>query len=227
MEPRREELLQLVIEKHIATAEPVGSRFLVDEVGFDWSEATVRNELRALEEEGFLTHPHTSAGRIPTEKGYRYYLDKIDWSKTTQGKREAAIIDAASDGILDKEMLGKNMAKAVSGLSGELAIIAFTPDKFYYTGLSHLFSKPEFGELSHVAKLSQVFDHCEESIAKFYKVITTTPTIYVGNEQPFGAILSSLSFSFNEGKSLFALLGPMRMDYKRNFGLLKKIATIL
>ena len=66
METRQQQLLNLVIENHIATAEPVGSKFLVSEGNLDWSEATVRNELRILEEEGYLTHPHTSAGRIPT-----------------------------------------------------------------------------------------------------------------------------------------------------------------
>ena len=81
MNTRQEQLLTLVIEKYIATAQPIGSKVLVSEAGLDWSEATVRNELRELEEMGYLTHPHTSAGRIPTEAGYKYYIEKTDWEK--------------------------------------------------------------------------------------------------------------------------------------------------
>jgi heat-inducible transcriptional repressor len=60
LEERQQKLLELVIEQYVATAEPVGSRFLVEVGGLDWSEATVRNELRTLEEAGYLTHPHNS-----------------------------------------------------------------------------------------------------------------------------------------------------------------------
>lgn len=88
LEERQQKLLELVIEQYVATAEPVGSRFLVEVGGLDWSEATVRNELRTLEEAGYLTHPHTSAGRIPTIDGYRFYIDTISPEKLKVSKAE-------------------------------------------------------------------------------------------------------------------------------------------
>ena len=69
METRKRELLKLIVENYIETAEPVGSKFLIQRGNISVSAATVRNEMHELEREGYLTHPHTSAGRIPTELG--------------------------------------------------------------------------------------------------------------------------------------------------------------
>ena len=74
---RQRELLRAVIREYIATAEPVASAALVRRYGFDVSSATIRNELAALEEMGLLTHPHTSAGRVPTDLGYRYFIENL------------------------------------------------------------------------------------------------------------------------------------------------------
>src|SRR4029077_10037384 len=77
LENRKRKLLQAVIYQYIRTAKPVGSQVIVDKYNFGLSTATVRNLLSDLEKEGFLTHPHTSAGRIPTDKGYRFYVDSL------------------------------------------------------------------------------------------------------------------------------------------------------
>src|SRR5690349_1685550 len=89
MDPRQEELLTLVIESYIKNAEPIGSKFLVSFGDLDFSEATVRNELRELEQAGYLTHPHTSAGRIPTEKGYRHYVSQLNLEKSHISKNDS------------------------------------------------------------------------------------------------------------------------------------------
>src|SRR5438876_2457824 len=74
---RQRDLLALVIEEYIATGQPVGSRYLVERVGLKVSPSTVRNELAELEARGLLTHPHTSAGRVPTELAYRLHADDL------------------------------------------------------------------------------------------------------------------------------------------------------
>ncbi|HET9675798.1 MAG TPA: hypothetical protein VFP31_13500, partial [Gaiellaceae bacterium] len=71
--PRQREVLRRVVEDYVATGEPVGSKALVERSGLTVSPSTVRSELAELEQHGLLTHPHTSAGRVPTEEGYRYY----------------------------------------------------------------------------------------------------------------------------------------------------------
>jgi heat-inducible transcriptional repressor len=74
---RQQEILRGVVEAYVATGQPVGSRTLVERMGFGVSPSTVRSELAELEARGLLTHPHTSAGRIPTDGGYRYYADRL------------------------------------------------------------------------------------------------------------------------------------------------------
>src|SRR5579885_1900963 len=74
---RQQEILRRVVEEYVATGQPVGSKTLVERAGLTASAATVRAELAELESLGLLTHPHTSAGRIPTESGYRYYADEL------------------------------------------------------------------------------------------------------------------------------------------------------
>src|SRR5919197_1043156 len=74
---RQRRILRGVVEGYVATGQPVGSRTLVERTGLDVSSSTVRGELAELEARGLLTHPHTSAGRIPTERGYRYYADRL------------------------------------------------------------------------------------------------------------------------------------------------------
>ncbi|HEY64706.1 MAG TPA: heat-inducible transcription repressor HrcA [Caldilineae bacterium] len=75
--PRRKAILGLTVRAYIETAQPVGSKALVERYGLKYSPATIRNELAALEEMGYLTHPHTSAGRVPTEEGYRYFVEHL------------------------------------------------------------------------------------------------------------------------------------------------------
>lgn len=77
LDKRKKEILQAIIDEYINTAEPVSSATLVNKYGLDYSSATVRNELAELEDNGYLDKPHTSSGRVPSEKGYRFYVDEL------------------------------------------------------------------------------------------------------------------------------------------------------
>ncbi len=222
MEERQKQLLTLVIEHHIATAEPVGSKFLVEESNLDWSEATVRNELRALEEDGFLTHPHTSAGRIPTSAGYRFYVDNYDFTKKHLSSVEETQLKKDAENKTDDDR--KKIAKKLAEISGETVIIAFSKNSIYYTGLSNLFQKPEFASLASVVNISSVFDHFEEVFRGFYEKLSVEPKYFIGKEHTFGAMLSVLAARFGKKEeSCIVLLGPERMNYGKNFALMENV----
>ena len=91
---RRREILRRVVEEHVATGQPVGSKSLVERAGMDVSSSTVRSELAELEALGLLTHPHTSAGRVPTENGYRVYAEQL--IDSIHDRPEPASIDVAA-----------------------------------------------------------------------------------------------------------------------------------
>jgi heat-inducible transcriptional repressor len=228
MEFRQNQLLNLVIESYIETALPVGSRFLVEQTDFNKGEATARNELRALEEEGYLTHPHTSAGRTPTTKGYKHYLDSLELDTVKVSKKNEETLKDSFTRVAEYETARKNVAKTLVDISNDMVLIAFSTEKVYYTGLSNLFSKPDFTDVQTAVNISAVFDRCEESLPDFFEVVETTPKFFLGKEHPFGDMLSVLSMRFGKGgQSMLALIGPQRMDYKRNWSLIKKAQEVL
>src|SRR5215217_2446980 len=90
VDDRRLAVLRAIVEDYVATEEPVGSRALVERHGLGVSPATVRNDMAALEDEGYITQPHTSAGRVPTDKGYRLFVDRLSSVKPlTPAERKA------------------------------------------------------------------------------------------------------------------------------------------
>ena len=226
MDSRQEKLLNLLIETYIKNAEPVGSKFLVSFGDLEYGEATVRNELRELEEQGYLTHPHTSAGRIPTEKGYRHYVSQLNLEKSNIPKNDYKLLLDSLTEDSDYEIARKKLAKAATELSKETVIIAFSPERVYYTGLSNLFHKSEFDNLETIANISEMFDRCEEHLEEFFDQVEESPRYFIGSENPFDEMLSVVSARFGKD-GMIALLGPKRMDYRYNYGLIKKLLEII
>src|ERR1700710_2257903 len=91
LDDRKLEVLRAIVEDFVSTNEPVGSKALADRHGLGVSPATVRNDMAVLEDEGFITHPHTSAGRIPTDKGYRLFVDRLSTVKPLSARERRAI----------------------------------------------------------------------------------------------------------------------------------------
>ena len=89
VEDRKLAVLRAIVEDYVSTQEPVGSKALVERHQLGVSPATVRNDMAALEEEGFITQPHTSAGRIPTDKGYRLFVDRLEPGQAADRRRAA------------------------------------------------------------------------------------------------------------------------------------------
>src|SRR4030043_2066606 len=119
---RQKRILSVVVKEYTETAVPVGSKHIAKKYGFGISSATIRSEMNELEDAGFLFQPHTSAGRIPTDKGYRYFVEKImpdkELSKTEQKKLQAELLKFKAKNT----RLTRTAAKLLSGLSGNLAI---------------------------------------------------------------------------------------------------------
>lgn len=114
-------ILTAVIEYHVATGKPVGSRFLCQNCGFKVSASTVRSELARLETMGFLTHPHTSAGRLPTDKGYRFY---VDTSAREKRKRRAAADPGPGQLEGEIEDVLRRSAEILARTTGLLALVS-------------------------------------------------------------------------------------------------------
>lgn len=116
--PRQAELLAAVTQFYIKSGRPVGSRYLCEKAGIDLSPSTVRNELAGLEERGYLDHPHTSAGRVPTDKGYRYFVDNL----TEKQKRTASALAALDHLTGEMEEALRDATTVLARATGLLAM---------------------------------------------------------------------------------------------------------
>jgi heat-inducible transcriptional repressor len=126
--PRQEAVLRAVVERFIATGQPVGSKHLAGQEGLDVAPSTIRYELARLEEAGFLDHPHTSAGRVPTDRGYRYYVDEV-LPATPAPPATDAIANALDTGAMRKEVDSalQRLADVISQVTNLLGVVTAPP----------------------------------------------------------------------------------------------------
>src|SRR3989338_8850409 len=221
METRSETILNLIIEEYIKTAEPVGSKALSDLLGC--SSATVRNEMSALESEGFLAQPHTSSGRVPTEKAYVHYLRGLSNAKRPPAT-EANTMRSAMRSSSDERARLKTLGRALAELSGETIFMAHGTDWSSYIGIANLFAKPDFAELAALQSLSAVLDHLDEIIGTMFGHITEEPAVMIGHANPFDRQMSVILVRYptaHAQQGLIGILGPMRMDYRRNLAVME------
>jgi len=224
MKERLAKLLDLIIREHIKTAHPVGSKFLVESGGLSVSSATVRNEMGELEKEGFIYQPHHSAGRVPTPKGYQFYIENFVKKKELSATEQKSFQQVLKE-QMEEDMLIKNLAKQVVDFSNETVVVAFNKNNIYYTGIANLFSKPEFNQLESIQSISQVIDHIDEKVQAIFDQVQSVD-ILLGEENPFGqncaAVLGKYTLKNND-EGLFMMLGPARMDYEKNIALVEYI----
>jgi heat-inducible transcriptional repressor len=121
---RRLAVLRAIVEDYVATEEPVGSKALVERHGLGVSSATIRNDMAALEEEGYLTQPHTSAGRVPTDKGYRLFVDQLATLKPMTPAEKKAIA-SFMDGAVDLDDVVQRSVRLLSQLTRQVAVVQY------------------------------------------------------------------------------------------------------
>ncbi len=121
---RKLAVLRAIVEDYVATQEPVGSKALVERHSLGVSPATVRNDMAALEEEGFITQPHTSAGRIPTDKGYRLFVDRLTTLKPMSVAEKRAIASFL-DGAVDLDDVVHRSVRLLSQLTHQVAVVQY------------------------------------------------------------------------------------------------------
>jgi len=124
VEDRKLDVLRAIVEDYVATQEPVGSKALVDRHQLGVSPATVRNDMAALEEEGFITQPHTSAGRIPTDKGYRLFVDRLSAVKPLSAAEKRAIATLL-EGAIDLDDVVRRSVRLLAQLTRQVAIVQY------------------------------------------------------------------------------------------------------
>lgn len=235
MTERQEIILGAVIQEYIEFAIPVSSGLLVEKYDFGLSPATLRAEMMGLEEEGYLYQPHTSAGRIPTDEGFRYFVDCLMKEKPLSLKEQKILQLEILKLKAQNKMLARTTAKLLSSMSDSLAISGLMDsDDFYKFGAQKLLSKPEFNNLDSVCKLAEVLDYLDENAEELsYKLKTKdNAEVFIGKENPIGfanecsMVVSRYNLQSGE-EGLLAIIGPKRMKYSRNISIINYFKKLL
>lgn len=227
MAEKKDNLLKIIVEEYIQSASPIGSGLIAEKYLKDISSATVRNYMAQLEEEGLIFQPHTSAGRIPTLSGYQYYLDNF----VGQGAEISARNKKELDNLkvkTDRDSI-KNLAKKLAEISTGAILIGFGSSDVYYTGISNLFRQPEFSHPGLIYSMTDIIDHLDEVMAMVFNQIDKSVEVLIGEKNPFGENSSVVLAKYKSSKQdgLIGILGPNRMNYGENIGLIKYSQELL
>jgi len=230
---RQEQILNLLIQEYIDSAEPVSSRCLEKKDRFGICPATIRIEMQRLTSGGYLCQPHTSAGRVPTDKGYRFFVDQLSDEDNAPGRAEG-FSDIWQE--LEKEMddsfrFARTLTKKISQETSNLATAYFPEDEIAVKeGWSEIFKDPEFDDAAYIERFAKTVDGLEEKLEEFDD--SKEMEVFIGREnsmpeaKDFSLIVSKLSLP-GEKQGFMAILGPKRMAYDKNINLINSLKKFL
>ena len=231
---RQTQILNTLIEEYVNSAQPVSSRLLEKKYDFGICPATIRIEMQKLTDKGYLYQPHTSAGRLPTDKGYRFFVDNLAEKELEDfemgdgfGKLTTSWFeDEIGGNIKFIQVLTKNLAQA----SGALVLSYLEKENvFWREGWEEILKEPEFGEKDFLLNFAEFLENFENNIENFK--INAGIKIYIGKENPFKkakdlSLISSRYHLPNED-GIISLLGPKRMAYDKNIGLFNSLIKLM
>ena len=226
---RRLEILRAIVDEYVETQEPVGSKAIAEKRALGISPATIRNEMAVLEEEGFITQPHTSAGRIPTDRGYRLFVDKLSAVKPLSTAERRAI-ETFLEGAHDLDEVVKRSAKLLADITKQVAVVKYPKigdssgrEMMAISGTANLARSGE--DLGPA--LSPILEALEEQVVLLRLLSDAHPTVHVtiGSEQQDMNLqtTSLVSVGYGSDASL-GILGPTRMDYAGSIAAVSAVA---
>ncbi len=232
---RKNEVLRAIIKHFINTAEPVGSQTIIVSYKFNVSPATIRNDMAELEDEGLIYQPHTSAGRVPTDLGYRLFIDEMANYEEARKKAVTVLNQIKQNYYLQKAKEKVYDTVELIARSSENVSFATLPDnpRTFYLGLANVLRQPEF--LSDSIRASQVVELLErhDGFINLLKDLEIDETVkaFIGKEnileQIHSCSLIVTRYNVDGFKGYFGILGPTRMNYAFNTCILEEVKKIL
>lgn len=232
MTERQDSILAAIIEQYAEVAVPVGSVTLAKLFGV--SSATIRAEMVQLESMGYISQPHTSAGRIPTDKGYRRYVNTLTQSQQQDDSlvsdRYMRALDARVQTCASKaDRAIRSAVDSLVELTHNLGL-ATIGDQLYMSGMGTLFSQPEFSSVRYAQRVAQLLDNLEPWLRE---AAPNEPlNVFIGHENPVGKssgsslIISRFRSPYSDN-SYIGVLGPTRQDYARVMRLVRHTGAML
>ncbi len=239
---RQEGILFAIIEEYAEVATPVGSVTLAKL--FNVSSATIRAEMARLEENGYIAQPHTSAGRVPTDAGYRYYVNVLSERPETIEthselphhtedekplERSSRVLEVRISSQARADFAIRGAVDSLVELTGNLGL-ATIGDQLYISGISRLFTQPEFLDNQRVQAVAELLDNLEPWLRE---AAPGQPlNIFIGKENPIGKtsgvslIISRFRSPYSD-RSYIGVLGPTRQNYAKVMSLVRRAGDML
>jgi len=222
---RQEKILNCIVGEYIDSKTPVSSKVLSKKYKFGIKPPTMRLEFQKLTDMGYLAQPHTSAGRIPTDKGYRFYVDNLD----------SRIPDRGFDSIIreaeDSMGFFQAMTRRIAELTSNLAITYFPEEEVVFKeGWDEIFKEPEFEDSDFIAKFMETVQNFEKHIDELEGF--EDPHIFIGKENKIvpapelSTIVSRIHLP-KKKDGVVVILGPKRMAYDKNVSIINSLIKLL
>ena len=221
LDSRKEDILDFIVRDYVRTAGPVSSERVNKRVSLGVSPATIRNAMQELDNGGFLEQPHTSAGRIPTDKGYRYFIQNLMCLKEPQANIRHSMDKIFSRSFSELDEIFEELNSAVSGhLKLFSAIFLENENRFFKHGLAEVLKEPEFTEQNRAVDFVNLTEHLENMVSGIFQRKNKNydePDFVI---EEFG--MAGMFFEDEDwGRFVMISLGPRRMNYEKAGSVLK------
>ncbi len=216
---RQELILRLVVDSYLGSAKPVASREIAERPDVEWGASTVRAELAALEAAGYLTHPHTSAGRVPTDAGYRRYVDTLVESGAAEAGARVELELSWLRREVDEAM--RETTTVLAQVTDLMALATAPPlgETLYMHGAARLLSEEHFADLPRIDRLMTALEGRADVLGMLHSALEERSVFcWIGDENPQPELRSVSVVGANYGlgqRNLgsVGVVGPLRMDY--------------
>jgi len=225
---RQGKLLNVIVKEYIDSAQPVSSQLLEKKYDFSISPATIRIEMQKLTDKGFLLQPHTSAGRVPTDKGYRFFVNNL-LEKESKGSN--GIEDWLGKDVEDTFKFVQSLTKHIAKTTRALTLSYLEGEDLFWTeGWEEVLKEPEFEERDFLLNFTiflRVFENHIDELKDDSDI-----NVYIGKENPLPKAKDFAVISFryrlpNGEEGVISILGPKRMEYDKNINLINSLTKLL
>lgn len=229
MNDRQKQVLKVIVEEFVKTHEPVGSTHVVEMLPFEISSATVRNDMAELTDAGYITQPHTAAGRIPTEAGYREYIQTTMVEQRELSAHQQEVLSAHFKKLKTLQEKFREAAKMLSELSGSVGLLVDEGDQVYMSGLANLPKLPEFRDEQFGEEFMSLLEDPADQMKKMAGKNTVQGSqVLLGSDNPVNGKASIVIRRIGpNGKKIISVVGPVRMHYGKTLPAVEFIARLL
>ena len=229
---RKQDVLKTIVETFVHTGQPVGSLQVAEQLPYEVSSATIRNDMVELTELGLLEQPHTSAGRIPSDFGYKSYVKIITQERRELTKKQQEVLTRHFEKLRSLQEKYQVAAKLLAEMSGSIGMLMDDAQNVYLSGFSNIARMPEFGEQQFGIKLMEALEQPKELMeTASYGTNPEDVKVLIGQDNPQMNKATIVITNFGpQGKQVISIIGPTRMDYNKALPLvdyMKKLLTDL